>query len=72
MYLLGYIPAHNRVYLADKDINVCGYSLSLNLIEYQSAILRDDMETATEILPTIPKEQRNKVARFLEARGMIS
>ena len=69
MYLLGYIPAHNRVYLADKDVKIYAYSLSLNLIEYQSAILRDDIETANEILPTIPKEQRNKVARFLEARG---
>ena len=69
MYLLGYIPTHNRVYLADKDVNVYAFSLSLNLIEYQTAILRDDMETANEILPTIPKEQRNKVARFLEARG---
>ena len=70
MYLLGYIPAHNRVYLADKDVNVYGYSLSLNLIEYQTAILRDDLDTAAEILPTIPKEQRNKVARFLETRGV--
>ncbi|KAL5529865.1 SEC27 [Sanghuangporus sanghuang] len=70
MYLLGYIPAHNRVYLADKDVNIYAYSLSLTLIEYQSAILRDDMETAAEILPSIPKEQRNKVARFLEVRGL--
>ena len=69
MYLLGYIPAHNRVYLADKDVKVYGYSLSLDLIEYQTAILRGDMDAAAEILPSIPKEQRNKVARFLEARG---
>ena len=71
MYLLGYIPSHNRIYLADKDVKVYGYSLSLNLIEYQTAILRGDMETAAEILPSIPKEQRNKVARFLESRGML-
>ena len=70
MYILGYIPTHNRVYLANKDVNVYGYSLSLNLIEYQTAILRDDLDTAAEILPTIPKEQRNKVARFLETRGV--
>lgn len=69
MYLLGYIPAHNRVYLADKDVNVYGYALSLSLVEYQSAVLRGDMDAAEEILPTIPKEQRNKVARFLEGRG---
>lgn len=72
MYLLGYLPAHNRVYLADKDVNVHGYSLSLSLVEYQTAVLRDDMEVAAEILPSVPKEQQNKVARFLEGRGMNS
>ena len=69
MYLLGYIPAHNRVYLVDKDVKVYGYALSLNLIEYQSAILRDDVDTADEILPSIPKVQLGKVARFSESRG---
>lgn len=70
MYLLGFIPQNNKVYLADKDVNVHVYSLSLNLIEYQTAILREDTETAASILPSIPKEQLNKVARFLEARGL--
>jgi len=69
LYLLGYIPAHNRVYLADKDMNVFGYALSLSVVEYQTAVLRGDMDTAAEILPTIPKDQLNKVARFLEGRG---
>ena len=69
MYLLGYIPAHNRVYLANKDVRIFGYALSLTLIEYQTAVLQGDLDAATEISPSIPKEQRNKVARFLEARG---
>lgn len=69
MYLLGYIPSHNRVYVADKDMNVFSYSLSLTLVEYQTAILREDYDTANELLPTIPNEQRNKIARFLEAQG---
>ena len=70
MYLLGYIPSHNCVYLADKQVNVYGYSLSLHLIEYQSAILRGELDVASEILPSIPKDQRNKVARFLENRDL--
>ncbi|TDL30082.1 coatomer protein [Rickenella mellea] len=70
MYLLGYIPQHNRVYVADKELNVYGYALSLTLVEYQSAVLRGDMDVAAEMLPTIPKEQRNKVARFLETRDL--
>lgn len=70
--MLGFIPDRNRVYVVDKDVKVYGYSLSLNLIEYQTAVLRGDVEAAAEILPTVPKEQQNKVARFLEARGPFS
>ncbi|KDQ63948.1 hypothetical protein JAAARDRAFT_27621 [Jaapia argillacea MUCL 33604] len=70
LYVLGYIPAHDRVYLCDKDVNVFAYVLSLSLVEYQTAVLRGDMDAAAEILPTIPKEQRNKVARFLEGRDL--
>jgi len=69
MFLLGYMPSHNRVYLADKDLNVYGYSLSLSVVEYQTAVLRNDMDAAAEILLTVPKDQLNKVARFLEGRG---
>lgn len=69
LYILGYIPAHNRVYLSDKDMNVYGYALSLSVVEYQTAVLRGDMKAAAEILPSVPKEQLNKVARFLEGRG---
>jgi hypothetical protein len=70
LYLLGYIPAHNRVYLGDKDMNIYGYALSLSVVEYQTAVLRGDMAAAAEILPTMPKDQLNKVARFLEGRGL--
>lgn len=70
LYLLGYIPAHNRVYLVDKDMNLYGYSLSLTVVEYQTAVLRGETESAAEILASIPKDQLNKVARFLEGRGL--
>ncbi|TFY80045.1 hypothetical protein EWM64_g3966 [Hericium alpestre] len=70
MSLLGYIPTHNRVYVSDKDMNVYGYTLALSVIEYQTAVLRDDMDAAAEILPTIPKDQLNKVARFLESKDL--
>lgn len=70
MYLLGYLPAHNRVYVADKDMSVYGYTLALSVIEYQTSVLRGDMEGAEEILHTIPKDQLGKVARFLEGRGL--
>lgn len=72
LYLLGYIPTHNRVYLADKDLHIYGYALSLTVVEYQTAVLRGDMEAASEILPTLPRDQLNRVARFLEGRGEFS
>lgn len=67
-YLLGYIPRDNRLYLVDKEVNIVSYGISLSVIEYQTAVLRGDMEMAEEILPRVPHEQRNKIARFLEAQ----
>lgn len=71
MYLLGYLPAHNRIYLCDKDVNFYAFSLSLSVIEYQTAVLRGDLEAAGEILPSVPAEQRNRIARFLETQGSL-
>lgn len=69
MYILGYIQRDSRIYLADKDVNVTSFSLSLPVLEYQTLVLREDMETAAELLPTIPADQMNKIARFLEGQG---
>ncbi|KAK6153692.1 hypothetical protein DH2020_013331 [Rehmannia glutinosa] len=71
MYLLGYLANQSRVYLVDKEFNVIGYTLLLSLIEYKTLVMRGDLERANEVLPSIPKEQLNSVARFLESRGMI-
>jgi coatomer subunit beta' len=69
IYLLGYLPAHNRIYVADKDMNILSYALALSVVEYQTAIMRGDMEAAEGMLPDIPADQRNRIARFLEAQG---
>ena len=69
MYILGYIQRDSRIYLADKDVGVTSFSLSLPVLEYQTLVLREDMETAAELLPTIPTDQLNKIARFLEGQG---
>ncbi|KAI0033319.1 coatomer protein [Vararia minispora EC-137] len=70
MSLLGFLPSQNRIYVADKDMSVYGYTLALSVIEYQTAVLREDMDAAEETLQTIPKDQLGKVARFLESRGL--
>ncbi|KAF7492314.1 Coatomer subunit beta' [Sarcoptes scabiei] len=72
MYLLGYILRENRLYLGDKELNVVSYSLLLPVLEYQTAVMRNDFEAADKILPSIPKEQRTRVAQFLEKQGYQS
>ena len=69
MYVLGYIQRDSRIYLADRDVNVTSFGLSLPVLEYQTLVLREDLETAAELLPTIPADQMNKIARFLEGQG---
>ncbi|RWR83035.1 coatomer subunit beta'-1-like protein isoform X1 [Cinnamomum micranthum f. kanehirae] len=71
MYLLGYLANQSRVYLIDKEFNVMGYTLLLSLIEYKTLVMRGDLDRANEVLPSIPKEHHNSVARFLESRGML-
>ncbi|KAJ2324437.1 Coatomer subunit beta', partial [Coemansia sp. RSA 2673] len=70
MAMLGYVARDNRIYLADKDVNIVSYVLPLTVIEYQTAILRGDMEMAQGLLPSIPSDQRSKIAQFLEAEDM--
>ena len=66
MYLLGYIPGDNRLYLGDKELNIVSYNLQLSVLEYQTAVMRKDFDTADQVLPTIPREMRTRVAHFLE------
>lgn len=72
MYLLGYIPKDNRLYLGDKELSVISYSLLLSVLEYQTAVMRRDFDTADSVLPTVPREQRTRVAHFLEKQGFKS
>ncbi|CAI8053736.1 Coatomer subunit beta' [Geodia barretti] len=69
MYLLGYIPRDNRLYLGDKELNIVSYSLQLSVLEYQTTIMRKDFDSADKVLPTVPHDQRTRVAHFLEKQG---
>lgn len=71
MYLLGYIPKDDRLYLGDKELNIVSYSLLVSVLEYQTAVMRRDFGMADKVLPTIPKEQRTRVAHFLEKQVRI-
>ncbi|KAJ2102231.1 Coatomer subunit beta' [Coemansia sp. RSA 922] len=70
MTMLGYVARDNRIYLADKEVGIVSYVLPLPVIEYQTAILRGDLDMAHGLLPSIPSDQRSKIAQFLEAEDM--
>uniref|UniRef100_F1KTB4 Beta'-coat protein n=1 Tax=Ascaris suum TaxID=6253 RepID=F1KTB4_ASCSU len=69
LYLLGYMPKESRLYLCDKDHNFVSYRLLLSVLEYQTAVMRRDFDTADKVLSTIPRDQRTRVAHFLEKQG---
>lgn len=69
MYVLRYLPRDGRLYLCDKDMNLVSYTLSTNVVEYQTLVLRGDVDAAQSLLGDIPPNQMNKIARFLEGQG---
>lgn len=46
-------------------------SLQLSVLEYQTAVMRSDFDTADRILPTVPSHYRTRVAHFLEKQVHI-
>lgn len=69
MYLLGYQANKQRIYVADKDANITSYTLSLQLVEFQTLYLRGDIDGAEAVLATIESlDLLNKIARFLETQ----
>ena len=52
-----------------QELNIVSYALQLSVLEYQTAVMRRDFDTADRVLPSVPKEQRTRVAHFLEKQG---
>ena len=69
MYLLGFLPKENRLYLIDKDFALVSYALQMSVLEYQTAIVRGEEEAAAAVLATIPADSMAAVAIFLESQG---
>lgn len=49
--------------------SVIGYTLLLSLIEYKTLVMRGDLESANEILPSIPKTQYNRLVSVFDTQG---
>jgi coatomer subunit beta' len=69
MYLLGYVPKEDRVFLIDTTYNIVSYKLLLNVLNYQTAVVRKDFDAANIILASIPRTEHAGIARFLESQG---
>jgi len=53
--------------MIDKNFNVYSYSLLLSVVNYQSAILNEDLHGAELYFKDIPESHYNKLAKFLES-----
>lgn len=67
--ILGYLAKEDRVFLIDKGLNIMSYRVTLAVLQYQTAVMRGDFDTANDLLGSIPEEEYTKVARFLESQG---
>lgn len=72
MFILGYIQEMSRLFVIDRENSVVSYALNMNLIEYQSAIVRKDMEGAAHFFAKLPESLHNRVARFLEHQQYLA
>ena len=68
-YVLGYLQRDQRIYIADRDVAVTSFALAVSVIEFQTLVLRGDLDSALAMLPDIDADQKNKIARFLEGQG---
>lgn len=50
-------------------MQIVSFALSLSVIEYQTLVLRGEVDAANDMLPDIPEDQKSKIARFLEGQG---
>ena len=67
--VLGYLAKEDRVYLVDKSLNIISYKVMLAVLQYQTAVMRGDFDSANALLPNIPQGEYTLIAKFLEAQG---
>jgi coatomer subunit beta' len=70
-FILGYDPKQQggRLYLIDKSLNIVSFNLQLALVNFQAAILSEDIHGAQAFFKEVPESQHSKLAKFLEANN---
>ena len=58
-----------RLYLIDKSLNIVSFSLQLALVNFQAAILAEDVHGAQAFFKEVPESQHSKLAKFLETNN---
>ena len=53
----------------DKERNILSFRLFIQVLQYETAILRADLESASLLLHQIPQEEYNRLGKFLDQHG---
>ncbi|KAK4531355.1 hypothetical protein CCYA_CCYA07G2212 [Cyanidiococcus yangmingshanensis] len=69
MYLLGYLPAENRIYLVDRNLQIVSYTLLASIVQFKILIKKELLSESLELLKSIPKSEYNRLAQSLEKAG---
>lgn len=70
VFLLRYMARDNRVYAVDRSLNIVSFTVPLPVLEYQTVVLRGDLELAASLLDNVALSDRPKLARFLEKQDL--
>lgn len=68
--LFSYFSFQCNLDFVESDVSI--FSLQLSVLEYQTAVMRSDFDTADRILPTVPSHYRTRVAHFLEKQVIVT
>ena len=69
LYVLGYLPSENRLFLIDREHRIVAYTLLPAVMQFKALVNRGEQAAALSLLPSIPPAEHNRLARALEARG---
>ena len=69
MRMLGYLAKENRVCLIDGKKQIVTYELLTSVLNYQTAVVREDFDAAHKILQSVPPSKYDQIAQFLTSQG---